>query len=157
MSNENQEVKLDDWDDLAFKAQQFESKLSVNESGPVEDGEKADSLELSSAELLTDAVSITAEIFAPNWHITPEEAGQLGGVYGKLLDKYAPETDFSKWMPEIGAVMVTGMIIKSRIGVPLKLEPPKSDDETQGQEKEPEQQQVIHGNSTGQLTAKAVK
>lgn len=81
--------------------------------------------EISSEELMSDVVLATSSIFAPNWEIQPEEANQLGSVYGKLLDKYLPDSGLDKYGLEISAVVVTGMIIKSRAGIPLRKPEPK--------------------------------
>lgn len=110
--------------------------------------------EISSAELVGQAIQVTADLIAPNWKIQGEESQQLGVVYGALLDKYLPDSDFSKYGLEISALIVTGMILKSRAGVPLQKEKKKKPEQikpTNDQGAEVYNQQV---NST--LEAKVV-
>lgn len=84
--------------------------------------------EIESAALVTQVVQMSADIFAPNWQIQPEESAQLGQVYGKLLDKYLPNSGLDKYGLELSALMATAMIIGSRAGTPLKEKPEKKPD-----------------------------
>lgn len=78
--------------------------------------------------LLTEGIHITSAILAPNWKITKDEAGALGGVYAKLINKYFPDAG-ANFGVELTALLTTGAIIGSRIGTPRKLEekPEKSE------------------------------
>lgn len=151
---------IEDWAALKLEAAQVEKK-SGNAPPETEKEAAPDALDIPSNELIGDAVSVLSDIFAPNWNINPDECAQLGSVYGRLIDKYMPDLDMSKYAAEIGAVVVTGMIIRTRVGVPLRL-PEKTqtsqDDDAKKPEKETEAKQtVINANDSGVLTAKAVK
>lgn len=76
--------------------------------------------EPTTGELLAEVIQITADIVAPNWQIQKEESEQLGAVYGALIDKYMPDAGLGKYGLEISAVLVTGIIIKGRAGIPLR-------------------------------------
>lgn len=116
--------------------------------------------EVSSGELVGEAIQVVADIFAPNWQVQPQESEKLGVVYGALLDKYMPDSGIDKFGLEISALLVTGMIIKSRSGIPLRKPKPKENDA-----KQVEQSQVVTGEQTPHeqiapsttLEAKAVK
>ncbi|GLX80884.1 hypothetical protein [Thalassotalea eurytherma] len=84
--------------------------------------------EIESAALVSQVIQVSADIFAPNWKIQAEESAQLGQVYGKLLDKYLPDSGLDKYGLELSALMVTAMVIGSRAGVPLKEKPEKKPD-----------------------------
>jgi hypothetical protein len=147
------------WDALIKQGQQLEDDNS--KSGYQAAEQAPPEPEINSGELVGDALYTLAGIFAPNWEIQPEESAQLGTVYGKLLDKYMPDLDVGKYGAEIGAIVVTGMILRTRIGVPLRLpeKPEKTADK--GEESPspapPPPQPVVNGNNNGVLTAKAVK
>lgn len=91
--------------------------------------------ELTTGELMATAIQATADIVAPNWEIQAEESEALGEAYGALLDKYLPDSGLNNYGVEITALLVTGMVLKSRAGVPLRK--PKKD---QGEESEPAQE-----------------
>lgn len=69
--------------------------------------------------LLLMAISPVFDIFAPAWEVTKDEKQALAAAYGALLDKYFPDLDLG---PEIGAIVITAMIIVPRIGKPRKIE-----------------------------------
>jgi hypothetical protein len=75
------------------------------------------------SELLTPAIRLTADIFAPNWALADEECEQLGKAYGAVIDKYLPDNDLSKYSIEITAVMTTLIVFGSRAGKPRKAPP----------------------------------
>tara|TARA_Y100000994_G_C15703663_1_gene446400 strand:+ start:1284 stop:1778 length:495 start_codon:yes stop_codon:yes gene_type:complete len=134
-------------DDLAreFAALTAEGEALDGEQNPLT-GETPDKepaeLEIPTGELMAQVVQTTADIFAPNWEIQPDESEALGNAYGALLDKYMPDSGLDKWGLEITALMVTGMVIRSRAGVPLKKKP-KSEKTRQGEKNEPEEKQEV--------------
>lgn len=148
----NQESEMN-WEQLEAQAatvDDINSPTPINDESPQEE-------EISSGDLVAQAIQVTADFIAPNWEIKEEESEQLGKVYGALLDKYLPDSDFSKYGLELSALLVTGMILKSRAGVPLKKEKPKEKKErsTRLEDNNPKDQ-VYNGQTTGTLEAKAV-
>jgi hypothetical protein len=136
-----------DWGNLEAQAANVDdvnTPESAKESPPED--------EISSGDLVAQAIQVTADFIAPNWNIKPEESEQLGNVYGALLDKYMPDSDFSKYGLELSALLVTGMILKSRAGVPLRKKEKKNPEQIA----EPEQQEVYQQSASSTLTAKAV-
>jgi hypothetical protein len=123
---EETEINPDEeWARLEQSAQDLDGILSpelpsVENSEPEQTG-------LETGELLAQAIQASADIFAPNWHIEPEESEQLGIAYGALLDKYMPDSGLDKYGIELSAILITGMVLKSRAGVPLKKPKPKKD------------------------------
>lgn len=101
--------------------------------------------EIETGQLVAQAIQATADIFAPNWDIQPEESEQLGAAYGALIEKYLPDSGLEKYGVEISAVLITGMILKSRANKPLRKPKPK--------EIKKEQPEEI---ASGVLTPKAV-
>ena len=57
------------------------------------------------------------DVLAPAWNVTTEEKQALSKAYGDLIDKYFPDVQTG---PEVGAILVTGMVLAPRIGQPLK-------------------------------------
>lgn len=89
---------------------------------------------MSTGELVGTAIQATADFIAPNWDIQPEESAQLGEAYGALLDKYLPDSGLDKYGAEITALLVTGMILKSRAGIPMKKPKPKEPEKAESGE-----------------------
>jgi hypothetical protein len=73
--------------------------------------------EIPTAQVVQMVIGPLFDIFAPNWEVSDQEKELLAGAYGDLLDKYFPDM---KTGPEIGAIIVTGMVIAPRIGKPMK-------------------------------------
>lgn len=138
-----------DWGNLEAQALNID-EINTPESAkgsPPED-------EISSGDLVAQAIQVTADFIAPNWNIKPEESEQLGNVYGALLDKYMPDSDFSKYGLELSALLVTGMILKSRAGVPLRKSEKKAPEQIAKPEQE--QQEIYQQTASSTLEAKAV-
>jgi len=152
------EVELSaDWAQLEQQASKVDAELNPqSEQQEIEQAQAAEQ-ELSIAELLTPAIKVTGDIFAPNWHLSDDECQQLGAAYGALIDKYLPDNDLSKYSVEIAAVMVTGLVFGSRIGKPLReKKPEKREQKTVNEQKSvtgKEQQQFSYETV---LTPKAV-
>ncbi len=133
------------WDKLEAQAADVDNINSP--TTVVGESQKEPEPEVTSAELLSQAIQITADVVAPNWQIQPEESEQLGTVYGALLDKYMPDSGLDRFGLEISALLVTGLIIKSRSGIPLR----KPDD------KKPPLENSAEQVKSGVLEPKAVK
>jgi hypothetical protein len=148
--SENDESNFD-WSKLEAQAAAIDGEDSP-EITPATEPEQ----EISSAELVGQAIQVMADVVAPNWEIKPKESEQLGVVYGALLDKYMPESGFDKYGLEISALLVTGMVLKSRSGISLRK--PKNENEKTSQISakstvDASHQQVV----SGVLSPKAVK
>lgn len=130
------------WDNLAAQASAVDDVISPQTSQSIEES-KEDEPEVETGELVTEAVQVLAEVFAPNWNVQKEESEKLGTIYGALLDKYFPDSGIEKFGLELTAILVTGMIVKSRKGIPLRLE---KEVVTGAEEKSPPQdtEQIIH-------------
>lgn len=134
-------------DDLAreFAALTAEGEALDGEQIPLT-GEQSENepekAEIPTGELMAQVVQTTADIFAPNWEIQAEESEALGNAYGALLDKYMPDSGLDKYGVEIAAVMVTGMVLRSRAGVPLKKQP-KSQKTARSREEKTEENQEL--------------
>lgn len=145
-----------DWDKLDAQAAEIDNinlpSSEVKETEPEP--------EVSSGELVAQAIQVTADLIAPNWQIQPQESEKLGVVYGALLDKYMPDSGIDKFGLEISALLVTGMIIKSRSGIPLRKPKPKDDEKSAIEQQAPvTSEQVVHEQvaASATLEAKAVK
>ena len=126
------------WDNLEVQASAIDD---LNQPTTAQSENVPDPVpEPTTGELLTEVIQITADVAAPNWQIQREESEQLGSVYGALLDKYMPDAGLGKYGIEISAVLVTGMIIKSRAGIPLRAPKEKPEETT---EKTPEQSSTL--------------
>ena len=161
MTEENQ-TSVDEsetnWDNLEAQAAEVDNILmpptsSLNQTEPAEP-------EIQTGELLTQAFQVIADVFAPNWELKKEESEQLGAVYGALIDKHLPDSGVEKYGLEITAVLVTGMIVKSRKGIPLR-KPEKEVNESQPEkpkEKTVNDIDASHQNvKSGVLAPKGVK
>lgn len=115
----------DEWARLEMGAANLDGELSPEL--PTAENIAPEETGIETGELLAQAIQASADIFAPNWHIEPEESEQLGIAYGALLDKYLPDSGLDKYGLEISALLITGMVFKSRAGVPLKKPKPKKD------------------------------
>lgn len=127
------------WAQLEQQAAQVDKVLSPETlNGEIEN--QAEEIDESSADLMAALIDVTADIFAPNWQIQPEESQKLGMVYGALLDKYLPDSGLGKYSLEFSAVLITGAILKSRKGIPLKKPEPE--------EKQAAPEQIEHKKET---------
>lgn len=108
-----------EWAVLAAQAKALDGEISP-ETQLIENPEAEPEIEISSGELMAQVIQVTADIAAPNWKIQQEESEQLGNVYGALLDKYLPDSGLNNFGLEISALLVTGMVLKSRAGIPLR-------------------------------------
>lgn len=122
MENEENNASFD-WADLEQKAQIIDGKDSLPQQSEIQTEEAQG---ITSADLMQQTIQVLSDVFAPNWGIQHEESEQLGAIYGALIDKYLPETNVDKFGLEISAVLVTGMILKTRLGVPLRELPKKA-------------------------------
>lgn len=140
-STEQAEIDLSDLQG-DFSALASEAAALDGEESPV-NGKEAESVEaeLSTGELMATAIQATADIIAPNWDIQSEESEALGNAYGALIDKYLPDNGLNNYGVEITALLVTGMVFKSRAGVPLrKPEKPEKAEESQKSSQEQAQE-----------------
>lgn len=115
-----------------------------------------DEPEIQTGELIAQVIQVTAEVIAPNWDLQQEECEQLGNVYGALLDKYLPDSGLEKYGLEISALMLTGIILKSRIGTPLK-KPKEKQKSLSEKPSETLEQQVVNQTDNGLLMPSEVK
>lgn len=156
-----------DWQALINQGAALDEKLNpqVTDSGnePKSMLSEPEDPEIESGALMGEVVQTVADIFAPNWQMQAEESEALGNVYGKLLDKYMPDSGLNKYGLEISAVLVTGMFLKSRKGVPMKIENEKPEENPEQKadasesETTEESQEIVNQSSSNVLIPKAVK
>ena len=108
-----------EWAVLAAQAKALDGEISP-ETQLIENPEAEPEIDISSGELMTEVIQVTADALAPNWEIQPEESEKLGTVYGALLDKYLPDNGLSNYGLEISALLATAIVFKSRSGIPLR-------------------------------------
>jgi hypothetical protein len=149
---EETEINPDEeWARLEQSAQALDGILSPEL--PAAENSEPEQTGLETGELLAQAIQASADIFAPNWQIEPEESEQLGVAYGALLDKYLPDSGLEKYGIELSAILITGMVLKSRAGMPLRKPKPKKNKP----EEKPDNQPVDEVEFPSELVAKPVK
>lgn len=112
-------------DAKALSAELESIEREYSEEMPTAGGEIAE--QFSTADALMGVVSPAFDIIAPNWRVTYKEKQSLCTAYGAVIDKYFPNGDYSKWLPEIMALGVTVSIFSSRAGVPRVAEEGKDE------------------------------
>ncbi|GAA5133107.1 hypothetical protein [Thalassotalea piscium] len=146
------------WGSLEIQANELESELLPESKAPATEKGNISVPDMEIAELLGPAIKVTADIFAPNWELQEAECEQLGIVYGALLDKYLPDNSLSKFGVEISAIMVTGIILKTRVGKPMRIEKTKDKKPSDHESESAVKKQVVdNASSNGVLTPKGVK
>lgn len=152
------DVDLRDWSKLQNDAALYDKKHGLSFDDPQVEDQKEAAEELEIAALMSVAIQVSADMFAPNWDLQPEEAEQLGAVYGALLDKYMPDNGLGKYTVELSALVVTAAVLKSRAGIPMKKLDKKEKKSAQDVIKsQDEQQEVVNQQQGNVLVPKRVK